>query len=178
MNSSPKATHVDLRRLCRNGVVKALAWAIMIVATIVTLGLFFVLIDLVSTKIANGSIYAYVDMGLTLFLFCGSGMSPFGPSEKFGSDRVSSWRGPIAGLPGSCRRMGGVEAGATAEEVPIGHRRNRWSDPTAGGRGPCVIRTSQSADEPDCPRWSDRRRNASRASRDTQRMSRRARLAG
>ena len=52
--------------------MKALAWVTLVLAGILALGFFLVLIDLVSTKIANGSIYAYADMALALVLFCGS----------------------------------------------------------------------------------------------------------
>jgi hypothetical protein len=62
----------DLRRLCWNGVMKALAWAALVLAGILTFGFFLVLIDLISTKIASGNIYAYSDIALALVLFCGS----------------------------------------------------------------------------------------------------------
>lgn len=52
--------------------MKALAWLAMVLAGILALGFFLVFIDLVSTKITNGSASAYLDMALALGLFCGS----------------------------------------------------------------------------------------------------------
>jgi hypothetical protein len=52
--------------------MKTLAWVSLVLAGILALALFLVVIDLVATKIAIGSIYAYADMGVALILFCGS----------------------------------------------------------------------------------------------------------
>jgi hypothetical protein len=62
-----------MRGLCWNGLVKlAVAWVTLVLAGILGLALFLILVDLVSTKITSGSIYAYADMALALVLFCGS----------------------------------------------------------------------------------------------------------
>ncbi len=50
-----------------------LAWAILVLAAILTFGVFLILVDLVSTKIANGSVYDYEEMAIALVLFVGSG---------------------------------------------------------------------------------------------------------
>jgi amino acid transporter len=48
------------------------AWVTLVLTGILTLGSLLVLIDLVSTKIANGSVYVYADMAIALILFSGS----------------------------------------------------------------------------------------------------------
>jgi hypothetical protein len=55
--------------MCRNRPMKALAWIALILAGILALGFFLVLVDLVFTKFANGSVSSYEDMGLALVLF-------------------------------------------------------------------------------------------------------------
>jgi hypothetical protein len=45
-------------RLCWNGTVKAAAWVTLVLGGILALGCLLVLIDLVATKFASGSVFA------------------------------------------------------------------------------------------------------------------------
>jgi hypothetical protein len=48
------------------------AWVTLVLAGILAFGFLLVLIDLVSTKIANGSAYVYADMAIALILLSGA----------------------------------------------------------------------------------------------------------
>ncbi len=73
MNVLRRHIEDDLALLWWNGVMKMLTARVTLVLTsILALGFLLVLIDLISAKIANGSIYVYADMAIALILFSAS----------------------------------------------------------------------------------------------------------
>jgi hypothetical protein len=68
----------DLRLPWWNGVVKMFAaWVTLVLTSILALGVLLFLIDLIFTKIANGSVYAYAAMAIALVLFSGTAYAAF-----------------------------------------------------------------------------------------------------